>query len=70
MGKLKTKAKAKTTSKSKAKGGAASVAVSAVSSLLGRKSSGTRRSRVTPEKLAKKIIIFKLKKKLAKLRGY
>lgn len=36
----------------------------------GRATGGKRRHRQTPQKLAKQIMIFKLKKKLARLRGY
>lgn len=52
-------------------GRAAKSAVSAVGGLLGGKSRGggmRRRSRETPEKLAKKILILKLKKKLYKMK--
>jgi len=69
MGKLKTTKKTSTKSSIKSKVGA--VASAAVSMVTGRKSGGgARRHRLTPQKLAKQIMMLKLKKKLAKLRGY
>jgi len=69
MGVIKAKKAKKTSKVSKV----AKTVTSAVGAVMGggsKSRSGKRRSRLTPEKLAKKIIMLKLKKKLAKLRGY
>jgi len=52
----------------KSRGSKVAKGLKKVSGMLKGKSGGKRRSRVTPEKLAKKILIEKLKKKLYKMK--
>lgn len=65
MGQIKAK---KTSSKKSIVSKVAKTAKSAISSLSAKRSTGKRRGRMTPERLAKKILVERLKKKLYKLK--